>query len=51
MKLLEIMDASFKRQFDLASYKQFFADAGFSDAEFSVVEGRMPCAIAVIQKS
>ncbi len=51
VKLLEKMGASFKRQFDLASYKQFFADAGFSDAEFSVVEGRMPCAIAVIQKS
>ena len=50
VKLLEKMGASFKRQFDLASYKQFFADAGFPDAEFSVVEGRMPCAIAVIQK-
>ncbi len=51
VKLLEKMDASFKRQFDLASYRQFFADAGYPDAEFSVVEGRMPCAIAVLQKS
>ena len=50
VKMLEKMGASFKRQFDLATYKQFFADAGFPDAEFSVVEGRMPCAIAVIQK-
>jgi len=51
VKLLEKMGARFKRQFDLASYKQFFADAGFPEAEFCVVEGRMPCAIAVIQKS
>ena len=50
VKMLEKMGASFKRQYDLVSYKQFFADAGFPDAEFSVVEGRMPCAIAVIQK-
>ena len=51
VKLLEKMGARFKRQFDFASYKQFFADAGYPDAEFSVVEGRMPCAIAVIQKT
>lgn len=50
VKLLEKMGAGFKRQFDLASYRQFFADAGFPDAEFSVAEGRMPCAVAVIQK-
>ena len=50
VKLLEKMGASFKRQFDLASYRQFFADAEYPDAEFSVVEGRMPCAIAVLQK-
>lgn len=51
VKLLEKMGARFMRQFDLASYKQFFADAGFPDAAFSVVEGRMPCAIAVLQKT
>lgn len=51
VKLLEKLGASFKRQFDFASYRQFFANAGFTDAEFSVVEGRMPCVIAVIQKS
>ncbi|MBP0988752.1 MAG: class I SAM-dependent methyltransferase [Oscillospiraceae bacterium] len=51
VKLLEKLGASFKRQFDFASYRQFFANAGFTDAEFSVVEGRMPCVIAVIQKT
>ena len=51
VKLLEKMGASFRRQFDFASYRQFFADAGFPDAEFSVIDGRMPCAIAVIQKT
>ena len=50
IKLLEILGVRFRRQFDLSSYKQFFADAGYPDAEFDVVEGRMSCAIAVIQK-
>lgn len=50
VKLLEKMGAQFRRQFDLASYRQFFADAGFPDAEISVVEGRMSCAVAVIRK-
>ena len=49
IKLLEKMGAHFKRQFDFASYKQFFADVGFPDAEFIVVDGRMPCAIAVLR--
>jgi ubiquinone/menaquinone biosynthesis C-methylase UbiE len=50
VKVVGKMGASFKRQFDLRSYKQFFADIGFPDAEFYVVEGRMPCALAIITK-
>lgn len=41
---------TFKREFTLQSYKEFFASYGYTQAEFTVTEGRMPCAIAVITK-
>lgn len=47
---LEILGVNFKREFNIDTYKQFFADAGFNDVEYHVVEGRMPCAIAIIKK-
>ena len=47
---IELLGADFKRQFDLDSYKEFFADMGYGEVEYHVVEGRMPCAIAVITK-
>lgn len=50
VKLFEKAGASFKRQFDLDSYKAFFRDAGYENAEYHVVEGKMPCAVAVIKK-
>lgn len=50
VRLIELMGADFKRQFDLDSYKEFFADMGYGEVEYHVVEGRMPCAIAVITK-
>ena len=31
-------------------YRQFFADAGYPDAEYTLCEGRIPCAVAVLQK-
>lgn len=49
--LLEKLGVQFKREFDFRSYRQFFRNIGIPDAEFQVVEGRMPCAIAVITKS
>ena len=49
-RLLGKAGANFKRQFDLESYKEFFRKAGYNDIAFHVVEGRMPCAIAVIKK-
>lgn len=48
--LLEMAGADFKRQFDIRSYRKFFVDAGYKDVEYHVVDGRMPCAIAVITK-
>ena len=50
VKVIDRLGADFKRQFDLNSYKKFFEDLGYADVEYSVVDGRMPCAIAVITK-
>lgn len=51
VKLLELLGAHFQRQFDLDSYKAFFAGLGYEKVSYQVVEGRMPCAIAIISKS
>ena len=47
-KLLSVFGVNFKRQFSLASYKEFIASHGISQVEYSVVEGHMPCAFAII---
>lgn len=48
VRLLELAGANFKRQFDIRSYKAFFEQAGYPNAAFDIVDGRMPCAMAVI---
>ena len=50
VSVINKMGADFKRQFELDSYKEFFEEKGFRDVEYYVVDGRMPCAIAVITK-
>ena len=50
VKLLELIGAEFKRQFELDTYKKFFEDMGYNGIEYFVVEGRMSCAIAVITR-
>ncbi len=50
VKLITLLGANFKRQFDLVSYKKFFENMGYADVEYYVMDGRMPCAIAVITK-
>ena len=42
--------ANFKRAFTLTTYKRFFAGAGYADADYTLCEGRIPCAVAVLQK-
>lgn len=49
VKFIELLGANFKQQFDLDSYKQFFADMGYSNINYEVVDGRMPCALAIIK--
>ena len=50
VKLITLLGADFKRQFDLDTYKKFFEEKGYRNVEYHVVDGRMPCAIAVITK-
>ena len=51
VKFVEFLGADFKKQFDFDSYKSFFTDMGYDKAEYHIVDGRMPCAIAVITKA
>lgn len=50
VRLLEAAGANFKRQFDINSYKKFFETAGYTNVSYFIVDGRMPCAVAVITK-
>lgn len=50
VRLLKVLGADFRRQFDLDSYRQFFADAGYQHVDYEVIDGKMPCALAVITK-
>ena len=43
--------ADFKRQFTFASYQAFFAEAGYTDVDCTMIEGKVPCALAVIHKA
>ena len=47
-KLLSVIGVNFKRQFSLASYQEFLASRNISQVQYSVVDGRMPCAFAII---
>lgn len=49
-KVLGKAGADFKRQFTLSSYREFFINAGYEDVSLTMVEGRVPCAIAVMTK-
>lgn len=48
--LLEKIGVRFTKEFSFDSYKQFFADMSLTNTEFFVIDGRMPCAVAVITK-
>lgn len=50
VRLLEIAGADFKRQFDIQSYRGFFEEAGYHNVNLYILDGRMPCAVAVIVK-
>lgn len=50
VRLLEKIGAKFKRQFSFATYQHFFSEIGYTQVEYYLIEGKMPCAIAVISK-
>jgi len=50
VRLLEFAGVNFRRQFDIHSYKKFFEDAGYKHTDYFIIQGRMPCAVAVITK-
>ena len=50
VRLLERSGAGFKRQFDRQSYIDFFEGGGYTNISLAIVEGRMPCAIAILNK-
>ena len=43
--------ADFKRQFTPGTYQDFFKELGYDDVDYKMIEGRVPCAVAVIKKS
>lgn len=43
--------ADFKQEFTLASYRELFAEAGYTDVSCIMCEGRIPCAVAAIHKA
>ena len=47
---LDRAGADFKRAFTPESYRAFFAEAGYTDAAYTLCEGRIPCAVAVLRK-
>ena len=49
VKLFDFAGAHFTNQFDRESYRDFFVKGGY-DAEIDIVDGQMPCAIAIITK-
>jgi len=49
-KTLARAGAGFKRQFDFDSYKKFISGCGLGDAEFILISGRVPCAVAIAKK-
>lgn len=51
IQLLEKFGADFKKQFDFTSYQQFIKNTGYENIEYILVEGKMPCAVAIITKN
>ena len=48
--LLEKLGAKFKQQYDFKSYMEFFEKTGYVDIRYTLIKGKIPCAIAVITK-
>ena len=49
-KTIDKAGADFKQEFTYESYRAFFAAAGYTKMRTKLIDGRVPCAIAVIVK-
>lgn len=50
VNLLTFAGADFKRQFDMDSYRKFYEEAGCQNVSYDIIDGKMPCAVAIITK-
>jgi len=50
VRLVKKLGADFKQQYNFATYQEFFKSSGYPDAAYILVDGKMPCAIAIITK-
>lgn len=50
VRIFKKLGANFKQQYNFATYQDFFKEAGYPAAEYILVDGKMPCAIAIITK-
>lgn len=47
---LNKLGANFRQRFDMGSYRKFFGDMGYTDVQYRVAKGRMPCCVAIIRR-
>lgn len=50
LQLLRWLGFDFKRTFTYEEYKEFFRSMGYDGVDYTISNGRMPCAIAVLKK-
>lgn len=48
--IMKVFGPVFKKHFTFETYQNFFENTGYTDVEYTLVTGRIPCAIAVITK-
>ena len=49
IKALNKLGVEFKNQFTFDEYKVFFAEKGIENAKFKLINGHVPCAVAIIK--
>lgn len=51
VKFLQKTGIVIGQKFTFTTYKQFFIEAGLSDVEYIMINGMIPCAVAIISKN
>lgn len=51
VKALSRVNDVFRRQFTMETYQRFFEEAGCPGGEYTLIEGRIPCGVAVLTKA